>query len=319
MKAIVFDQPGEPDQVLKLAEVPAPSLRAHEQLVQITARPVQPADLFFIRGQYRIRPNLPQVAGLEGVGVVVDGPTGPFANGTRVAFRWPGSWAELVAVPAERLIPVPQDIPDAAACQISLNPLTAWALLDDTGATAGDWALLTAGASTVSNLVAAIARAGGIRTIGIVRGEAASAAQRSAADHVFSVRDSRLLSKISGVSGGKVTALLDSIGGPIVARLIPALAPGAKIIAYGVQDRKPAAVTNAMLIYANLVWKGFGIDWWLSRLAPGTLNPILSTLWDLIRRDALPLPVHARFPLTELREALAADAQAGRRGKVVLA
>jgi NADPH:quinone reductase-like Zn-dependent oxidoreductase len=318
MRAILFDQPGEPEQVLRMADVPAPVLHAQEQRVRVTARPIQPADRFFIRGQYRIRPILPQVAGLEGVGVVLDGPTGPFAKGTRVAFRSPGSWAELVAVPAERLIPVPQGIPDAAACQISLNPLTAWALVDEAEATSGDWMLLTAGASTVSSLIAAIARARGIRTIGIIRGDAAAAAARSAADHVFSVQDAQLLAKVSEVSGGKVAALLDSVGGPIVPTLIPALAAGAKIVAYGVQDREPAAVTNAMLIYANLVWKGFGIDWWLSRRTPEALNRILSSLWDLIRRDALPLPVGATFPLADFREALAADAEPGRRGKILL-
>jgi NADPH:quinone reductase len=278
MRAIAFDRPGEPEQVLKLADVTAPQLRSGEQLVKVTARPVQPADLSFIRGQYRIRPSVPQVAGLEGVGMVLEGPSGPFAKGTRVAFRWPGSWAELAAVPGDRLIPVPADIPDGAACQISLNPLTAWALLEEAEAKSGDWVLLTAGASTVSNLIAAIARARGIRTIGIVRGEAAVAALRAAADHVFSVQAPQLLAQISGVTGGKVVALLDSVGGSIVPRLIPALAAGAKIIAYGVQDREPAAVTNAMLIYSNLVWTGFGIDWWLSRRSPVALTAILTGL-----------------------------------------
>lgn len=124
MRAILFDRPGEPEQVLQLAEVSAPVVRAQEQWVQVTARPLQPADL-----------------------------------------------------------PVPQDIPDAAACQISLNPLTAWALVDEAEATSGDWMVLTAGTSTVSNLIAAIARSRGVRTIGVVRGDAAAAALRSAADH----------------------------------------------------------------------------------------------------------------------------------------
>lgn len=108
MKAIVFDRAGEPDQVLRLDDVSEPEPRAGEQLVRLTARPIHPADLSFIRGQYRIRPSLPQVAGLEGIGVVLGrGRTGPFAPGTRVAFRWPGSWAEVSAVPEHRLITVP--------------------------------------------------------------------------------------------------------------------------------------------------------------------------------------------------------------------
>jgi hypothetical protein len=67
MKAIVFDRAGEPDQVLRLDDVSEPEPRADEQLVKDAARPIHPADLSFIRGQYRIRPSFPQVAGLEGM------------------------------------------------------------------------------------------------------------------------------------------------------------------------------------------------------------------------------------------------------------
>jgi NADPH:quinone reductase-like Zn-dependent oxidoreductase len=41
-------------------------------------------------------------------------------------------------------------------------------------------------------------------------------------------------------------------------------------------------------------------------------------LWSLIRRDALPLPVAATFPLADFRQALAADAEPGRSGKILL-
>ncbi|HEX5209862.1 MAG TPA: hypothetical protein VFW10_18970 [Steroidobacteraceae bacterium] len=67
MKAIVFDRAGEPDQVLRLDDVSEPEPRADEQLIKDAARPIHPADLSFIRGQYRIRPSFPQVAGLEGM------------------------------------------------------------------------------------------------------------------------------------------------------------------------------------------------------------------------------------------------------------
>lgn len=319
MKAIVFDRAAEPDQVLRLDDVSEPEPRADEQLVRVTARPIHPADLSFIRGQYRIRPSLPQVAGLEGIGVVLGrGRTGQFAPGTRVAFRWPGSWAEVSAVPEHRLIPVPDDVPDAIACQISLNPLTAWGLLDEAEVEPGDWLLMTAGASTVSNLVAAIARSRGIHTIGVVRGDAAQGAARSAAQHVFSAQDSRLLSRVAEVTGGGATALLDSVGGPFIPQLFPALKAGARIIAYGVQDREPAAVTNAMLIYNNLTWKGFGIDRWLATRPPGTLPSVIAGLWALIRQGALSLPIDSTFALSAFREALAADGRRGRQGKVLL-
>src|ERR1700760_1719013 len=156
MEAIIFDRAGEPADVLQHDYVAVPA--DNQVWVKVVARPIHPADLAFIRGQYRVRPQFPQAAGLEGAGVVVKSPANtPFPVGTRVAFRYPGSWAEYAAVPPEHLIEVPTDITDEVACQISLNPITAWALLDEAKASVGDWIALTAATSTVSNLIAAMA------------------------------------------------------------------------------------------------------------------------------------------------------------------
>ncbi len=94
MQAIIFERAGEPDDVLSCAEVETPSSSSDRVLVEVKARPIQPADLAFVRGQYRIRPVFPQTAGLEGCGEVVSGGEPYFCPGCRVAFRTPGTWAE---------------------------------------------------------------------------------------------------------------------------------------------------------------------------------------------------------------------------------
>lgn len=320
MKAILFRQAGEPADVLQYAEADEPRVGDGHVLVKVTSRPVHPADLAFIRGQYRVRPNLPQVAGLEGAGVIVGSPVGsPFAIGSRVAFRYPGSWAELASVPVDRLILVPPGISDEAACQVSLNPVTAFGLLDAAKVATGDWILLTAAASTVANLVAAIARARGIKIVGLVRGDATENKFRSLADQVVSTSDPDLAAKVAAITGDRrVSALLDSVGGPGVTRLFPMLAPGARIVAYGVQDREPAAVSNATLIYSNLTWLGFGIDRWLSECPSAIKAGMIKELWSMIEDNTLPLPVASTYGLDQFREALAADARSGRVGKVLL-
>ena len=320
MKSILFRQAGEPANVLQYADAAEPKISDGQVLVKVTHRPIHPADLAFIRGQYRVRPSFPQVAGLEGVGVVVGSPAGaPFETGSRVAFRYPGSWAELACVPFDRLIAVPPGVADGAACQISLNPVTAFGLLDAAKVTPGDWILLTAAASTVSNLVAAIARRRGVNVIGLVRGEAAENKSRSLADQVLSTADPDFLSKVTAIAGDhRVSALLDSVGGPAVTKLFATLTPGARIVAYGVQDREPATVTNAVLIYSNLTWQGFGIDRWLSECPSATKARMIDELWSMVTDKALPLPVASTHGLDQFREALAADARQGRMGKVLL-
>jgi NADPH:quinone reductase len=320
MKAIVFDRAGEPGEVLWHADVAMPVLGDNQVLVKVAARPIHPADLAFIRGQYRIRPAFPQVAGLEGAGVVVESPpNAPFPAGTRVAFRYPGSWADYAAVPLERLIEVPADISDDAACQLSLNPITAWALLDEAKAKAGDWIMLTAATSTVSNLIAAMAKRRGVHVIGIVRRTTDEGKARSLANHILSIGEPDLAGALAAIAGDRrIAALLDSVGGPNTAKLFPVLAPGARIVAYGVQDPEPAAVTNAMLIYSNLTWKGFGIDRWLSECPDDQRIRMVQELWPLIRDKTLALPVASKHSLAQFRDALAADGRSGRAGKVLL-
>jgi NADPH:quinone reductase-like Zn-dependent oxidoreductase len=319
MQALVFDQAGEPADVLRLADRARPAQDGHV-LVQVAARPIHPADLAFIRGQYRIRPAFPQVAGLEGAGTVIAGPAGTaFGAGSRVAFRWPGSWTEIAAVPLERLIAVPADISDDDASQISLNPITAWGLLEQAAARPEDWIMLSAATSTVANLVAAMARRCGIRVIGLVRGEAEEARARSLAEIILSTRDPDLLAKVAETTDERrIAAFIDSVGGPLVQKLFPALQAGGRIIAYGVQDRAPAEITNAMLIYSNLTWTGFGIDRYLSTLPGPAAARMHDELWAMIRNAVVALPVASRHALGDFSGALAADAQSGRQGKVLL-
>ncbi|MES2045794.1 MAG: zinc-binding dehydrogenase [Pseudomonadota bacterium] len=317
MKAIIFDEAGEPSSVLRVAEASVPMRDDGAALVAVDARPLQPADMAFIRGRYRLQPNFPQVAGLEGAGRIVDpGATG-FAAGMRVAFRAPGSWAAQVAVPADRLIAVPDDIPDDAACQISLNPLTALGLLDTAGVAPGDTVLITAAASTVARIVTAICRVRGIATIGIVR--TAASAALATTDATFAANDPDLIDKLHGQTrAAPPAALLDSVGGPLVANLMPLLQPGARIVAYGVMDPAPTSVTNAALIYQNLTWIGFGIDRWLGTLPTARRAELVDQLCAMLRDGSLQLPVAARFPLDDIQDALRADAAPGRSGKIIL-
>jgi hypothetical protein len=70
MKAIVFARAGDPREVLEIRDIAEPAPKTAEVVVEVSARPIHPADLAFIRGGYRVRPALPQVAGLSGLGRV---------------------------------------------------------------------------------------------------------------------------------------------------------------------------------------------------------------------------------------------------------
>src|SRR3546814_19649439 len=132
MQALVFEQAGEPLDVLTLADIPVPHAGPGELLIQVGARSIQPADSLFIAGRYRVQPRFPQIAGFDGAGVVVAHGAGVNAPavGARVAFRSPGAWAGYAPVPAHFVYPVPEDLSDPIhgrlPSQFAMHPLTAW-------------------------------------------------------------------------------------------------------------------------------------------------------------------------------------------------
>ena len=62
MKAIVFEKTGDPS-VLKYVETPKPELAPGMALLKVNAAGINFADTFFIRGEYMIKPRLPDTPG----------------------------------------------------------------------------------------------------------------------------------------------------------------------------------------------------------------------------------------------------------------
>ena len=301
MDAVFFEKAGEPADVMTFGAIDAPALGPGQVLVEV--RPVHPADLAFIRGTYRLRPLFPQIAGLSGAGrVVAAAPGVPLTPGTRVAFRWPGAWAEQVTVPVDRTFVVPDDVSMEDAAQLPLNPITAWGLLDMADVVPGDFIAITAPTSSVSRITRALAEARGIRVIEIGRSGATPAE----------------VERLRAISAGVgLAALIDSVGGTLVERLLPELGQGATIVTYGTLSPDPIRVHNATMVYRNLTWKGFGIDRWWSRLAPAERERMVDALWNGIRSRTYELPVSARVALRDFASGLAL-ALGGAAGKVLL-
>ena len=292
MEAVLFESAGEPANVLAFGDVDTPPVAPGHVLIAVEASPVNPADLAFIRGTYRVRPQFPQVAGLSGAGrVLAAAAEVPLAVGTRVAFRWPGAWASQVVVPFDRTFVVPDDISTEDAAQLPLNPITAWGLLDMANVEAGETVALTAPTSSVARITRALAEARGIRVVEVGP-------------------DSTL------APGCTLAALIDCVGGSLVERLLPALRQGATIVTYGTLSPDLIRVHNATIVYSNLTWKGFGIDHWLARLAATEKTRMVDALWSGIRSHTYELPVASRVALRDFERGIAL-AQAALPGKVL--
>ena len=187
MQAIVMTGHGGPD-VLQWSERPDPTPEPGQVVVSVEAAGINFIDTYHRRGLYPV--SFPFTPGVEGAGTVVligDGVTWP-EIGDHVAWSSaPGSYAELVAVPADRVVAVPDSVDLAGAAAAMVQGMTAEYLVSDTFRLgAGDTCLIHAGAGGVGRLLLQMAKRLGAITYATVSTEAkAEVARAAGADHVI--------------------------------------------------------------------------------------------------------------------------------------
>lgn len=321
MQAIVFDEPGEPESVLALRDISVASPDADQVLIRLSARPIQPADFLFIKGRYRVKPEFPQAAGLEGVGTIVScgANVSKHKVGDRVAFRSKGTWAEYALAPTSRIYPVPSNIPDSVACQFSLNPLTAWGLLAECNLPRSSRILVTAGRSVVARLLAKLAQRKGLMTTLLVRDNGRYSAVND--NNQVIANGASVAETLQEVirSHGEFHAVLDSVGGSDTVTLIDSLAPKSRLISYGILSDTDITLRASKILFRSVTWQGFGIDGWLDSVSAEELSMALEQLWNLLSAFPDLVPVAGTFELSDIQQAVAAVRKPPQSGKVLLA
>src|SRR5688500_10289278 len=166
MKAIQVAQTGGPE-VLTLVDVPVATPKANEAVVKVEASGVNFIDVYFREGRYPA--SLPFINGQEASGVVteVGSEVTNLKAGDRVAYTSAlGSYAEYAAVPAARLVKVPDALSFEQAAAAMLQGMTAHYLLYSTyKLQSGETALVHAAAGGVGLLLVQMAKKIGARVI----------------------------------------------------------------------------------------------------------------------------------------------------------
>lgn len=236
MKAILVNRCGD-HEVLELADLPTPKPKSNEVLIQIKASGVNFIDVYFREGRYPA--SLPFVIGQEAAGVVVEVGQGvaTLKPGDRVAYTGiQGSYAEFAAVPAERLVRVPQGVTDQQAAAAMLQGMTAHYLCHDTyPLKRDDAALIHAAAGGVGLLLVQMAHQIGARVIGTVSTEPKAALARDAGanDAIlytqvdFETETKRLM------DGRGVHVVYDSVGKTTFEKGLNLLRPRGTMVLFG--------------------------------------------------------------------------------------
>lgn len=316
MKVIQFQQTGLWTNVLKVSELPIDEPESDEVQIRILARPVNPSDEMFIQGVYRQKPVLPQIAGLEGAGIIEK--CGQEIDqsfvGKHVCFRARGTWAEKVNLKFNNCNILPDQIPFEVACQLSLNTLTAYALLERAELSKGQWLLLTAANSSVGQQLIQIAKAQGIHVVAIIRkDEQRQKLHALGATLVLNSEKQDVVKEISEKVENGVHACMDAVGGTIGSQLFKVAALHCKMIIYGRLSNEPACFLNADVVYKNIQLQGFGIDNWMNSKTKDQLSLIWNSLIISVSNGTLKVNYDKIFQLSDFQQAIQTYKETGSR------
>lgn len=321
MKAVRVHRTGGPDALI-YENAPDPEPAAGEALVRVEAAGVNFIDVYYRSGLYKA-PALPYTPGMEAAGTVSalgEGVSG-LKVGDRVAYAMnPGAYAELAAVPAWKLVRLPDAVDAKQGAAAMLQGMTAHYLSHSTfPLKGGHTALVHAGAGGVGLLLTQMARKLGATVYTTVGTAAKAAASRAAGAHeAILYTQADFGEEVKRLTAGKgVDVVYDSVGVSTFAGSLDCLKPRGMMVLFGQSSGAVPPVDTGLLAAKGslfltrptlashaadaeeIAWRAGDIFRWL---AAGELT----------------LKIEHAFPLAEAAQAHAALEGRRTTGKVVL-
>ncbi len=303
--AIRIHRNGGPE-VLTWEEVEVPPPGPGEIRLRHTSIGVNFIDTYHRTGLYPL--PLPAILGREAVGRVTEAGAGVSAPrvGDRVAVVLePGGYAQERNVPAERCIPIPDEVPDEVAAAVTLKGLTAQFLLRRTYAVRpGDAVLIHAAAGGVGSLACQWARHIGARVIGTVGSDAkAQLARANGCEHAIVYTREDFVARVREITGGAgVRVVYDSVGKDTLERSLDCLAPLGMLVTFGQSSGAPPPLQVGVLATkGSLFLTRPTLGHYIARR--DELLAAAAELFDLVRRGVLNVEIGGTYPLREAARA----------------
>ena len=319
-KAIVVHEHGG-SEVLRLEERDPGEPGPGSVRIRSSASGVNFIDVYMRAGLYPL--PTPFVAGLEGAGIVEGlGPGAEgFAEGDRVAWSSvPGSYAEVLIAPEDRLVPIPEGVSDEVAAAAMLQGMTAHYLVDGVRKTTpGDTAIVHAAAGGVGLLLIQALKAARARVMGTCSTEEKEGLARQAgADEVVRYTEQDFASAAREWTGGLgVDVVYDSVGRTTFEASMKSLKPRGLLCLYGQSSGVvPPFDLNRLNAMGSLFVTRPSLAHYTASRAE--LLERAGAVLGAIAGGDLQVRIGTRFPLEQARSAH--DALEGRRttGKVLL-
>jgi trans-2-enoyl-CoA reductase len=320
MKKVVYEEFGNPVEVLKVVEEPAAVLAEGQARVDILRAPINPSDLIQISGNYGVRPPLPATAGNEGLGRVTEVNGAGIAVGQLVLVpAGAGTWVTEIVADIRHLIPMPEGDLDQLS-MLMVNPATAQLLLTEfVDLKEGDWVIQSAANSAVGVYLVQLAKARGVNVVSVVRRESAVADIKAVGADVVIVDGPDLARDVKAATGAKMKLAVDAVAGDTAGRLADTLERGGTLVNYGGMSNQPSALGAAALIFNDVVVRGFWLVLWFEKASKEERMGVYAALTAAVAKGELHAPIDKVFGLDDITEAARYSWAGGRSGKVLVA
>jgi NADPH:quinone reductase-like Zn-dependent oxidoreductase len=324
MKRVEIAAYGAPEQVaacVEGADVGAPG--PGEVVFDVLLFPINPADIGFCQGSYRLRPPLPAVPGAECVGRVA-------AVGEGVAHVAPGdlvinlqreNWAQRRRVRAEDAVKLPAGIDPRQAAMVRINPPTALLLLTEyVRLSPGEWVIQDVANSAVGRLVIQLARRIGIKTVNVVRRTDVSGELAALGADACVQDGDDLPARVTAATGGAAIRLgLDAVSGAATGRIAACLADEGTVVNYGSMSGEDPHMPRNHVVFRGVSLHGFMLGRVLGRRDAAGIAAVYADLGAAIAAGRLGAKVDRIYSIEDIKAALAHAQRGGRDGKILVA
>ena len=318
MKALRMHAVGGPE-VLVVEDAPEPVPGRGQVLVRVRAAGLNFADTRFIRGQYFVRPTLPDVPGMEAAGEVlaVGADVPGLAPGDRVLAIGRAAFAEQMLASATTTYRIPPGLDFERAAALGIQGLSAHHLLFLMGRLAkGERVLIQAAAGGVGTIAVQLAKRAGATVVASAGRDKHALLSELGADVLLDSRDDLLRQLKTSV--GDVDVVLEMTGGTeSYKRSFAALRARGRMIVYGAASGDTRGTFEPIgLMGRNLTIAGYHLTPLLTERE--LCAPPLAELCDLAARGELRIVLGGKYPLAEAARAFTALEGRGTTGKLVL-
>ena len=308
---------------LQYAELSDPRPGPDEVLIDNLAIGCNFPDILIVQGKYQVKPPLPFSPGCEVAGVVreVGSKVTRVAPGQRVlALTGWGGYATVIAVPEQRVFPIPDGMIFEEAAGFGLVFQTSYcALVHRAALRSGETLLVHAAAGGVGLSAVQIGKALGARVIATSgSAEKLEIARQSGADVLINYRDDDWVERVKQVTDGRgADVIYDPVGGDVFDGSGRCIAWEGRLLVIGFAGgRIPSMAANRVLLKNFSV---VGVHWgrYLDDGSP-LVDQWMDALFALYARGQVRPVIYRSFPLPDAADALAAITSRESYGKVIL-